>query len=334
MLMMVTNRRMTGGAYGNEEQRDFRYDFLYQYNNAARGEDAFTERGKRGFELALLAELKRLRGEQKVNTPKVGVYLHGYNNNYQESIDELFDIHQALTKAVGYAPIVVGFSWPSAGDTLLYLSDREEARDSVPAFTRFLVDLHDFIRRNEGECVATAYCIAHSMGNYLLRKGMEYLWDYLRGPSGYMMFSETLLLAPDLSSYDLQVDGKGVYITRFTRRVHVYYSKHDRALKASGAKRFGAPRLGRHGAGDYDLLPENVVVVNCDRYANSESLSGIRGRAGQQVSVHSAPRYHPAILADVAQVLSSVERDQIPNREKIPLPDGSLHAPPNHYALK
>ncbi|HID50247.1 MAG TPA: alpha/beta hydrolase, partial [Chromatiales bacterium] len=222
MLMMVTSRRPRGDDYGDEEQSRYRYDYLYQYRGGPQGRDGFDKRGKRGFEMALLAELNRLREEEGVNTPKVGIYLHGYNNDYQDSIDELVDLHQALTGVVGYAPVLVGFSWPSSGATVDYLADREEVRDSVPALVRFLLDINTFLIRNQRTCFSTSYCIAHSMGNYLLRKGMEYLSDYLGNPEGRLMFSETVMLAPDIASVDIGIDGKGQYIADFSRRVHVY----------------------------------------------------------------------------------------------------------------
>lgn len=332
MLLMVTNRRIIDGEYGDEEQRRHGYHYLYDYMDGEAGRDGFNSRGKRGFETVLLRELKRLKDERSVNTPKVGLYLHGYNNNWQESIDELVDLEQALTPVVGYPPVLIGFSWPSSGQTVAYVSDRDEVRDSVGAFTRFLLDINDFIQRNERECFSTTYCIAHSMGNYLLRKGMEYMSDALGTPAGRLMFNETVMLAPDLASQDIERDGKGQYISHFSRRVHAYYSKHDRALKASSVKRFGGNRLGRHGADDYANLPSNVVVVDAKEYANSEAIKGRTDRVGEQVSVHSSHRYHLDILADIVHVLSSVDRDQIPHRKRVEEP-GRPDLPANHYIL-
>jgi len=330
MLLMVTNRRISQGVYSDEERPHKKFDYLYAYNKKARGEDAFQKTGRKGFEVALLSELNRLKQEEGINTPKVGIYLHGYNNNYQESIDEIFDLEQHIGKQLGYFPVIVGFSWPSSGMTPFYLSDREEVRDSVGAFTRFLLDINELAHRNERDCFSTTFCIAHSMGNYLLRKGMEYMSDQLGTPQGRMLFDETVMLAPDLASHDIEVDGKGVYIADFSRRVHVYYSKFDRALKASSTKRFGANRLGRHGADNYDKLPGNVVVIDAKTYANSESIQGTLDRVGEQVSVHSSHRYHANILADVIQVLSSVDRDQISGRKPVLL-DGVQMG--NHYEL-
>jgi esterase/lipase superfamily enzyme len=111
----------------------------------------------------------------------------------------------------------------------------------------FLLDINELANRNEKDCFSTSYCIAHSMGNYLLRKGLEYLSGHLGSPRGRMLFDETILLAADISAKDIEVEGKGSYIADFSRRVHVYYSKYDRALKASSVKRFGDNRLGSTG---------------------------------------------------------------------------------------
>lgn len=330
MLFMVTNRRVIDGQYGDEEKLKNKFDYLYAYNRETRGEDAFERSGRKGFETALLLELERIKTEAGVKTPKVGIYLHGFNNNYQDSIDELYDLERKFSEVYGYSPVIVGFSWPSTGTAVNYLSDREEVRDSVGAFTRFLKDINELSNKNEQDCFSATFCIAHSMGNYLLRKGMEYLSDDLGAPTGRMLFDETLLLAPDLASSDIEMDGKGKYIADFSRRVHVYYSKNDRALKASSAKRFGGNRLGRHGADDYDNLSSNVVMVDSKNYANSQSVAGCTDRKGEQVSVHSSYRYHTDILADIVQVLSSVDRDQIENRELVLSETSTDH---NHYRL-
>jgi esterase/lipase superfamily enzyme len=327
---MATNRRIIDGEYGDEERLNMKFEYQYAYNQKSRGEDKFEKRGKKGFETALLGELERLKREEGVNTPKVGIYLHGYNNDYQESIDEIFDLEKSLKDQCGYFPVIVGFSWPSSGKTANYLSDREEVRDSVGAFTRFLIDINMLATNNERDCFSTTFCIAHSMGNYLLRKGLEYLSDHLGTPTGRLLFDETVLLAPDLASKDIEIDGKGRYIADFSRRVHVYYSKYDRALKASSAKRFGGNRLGRHGADDYNNLSGNVVVVDAKKYANSDSIAGYKDREGKQVSVHSSHRYHQNILSDVIQVLSSIDRDQIEGRQPHLTDDVQMN---NHYKL-
>jgi len=326
---MVTNRKIINGQYGDEEKKNRKFEYQYEYNGKSRENDQFEKIGKKGFETALLNELIRLKKEENV-TPKIGIYIHGYNNDYQESIDEIVDLENSLKELSEYPPVIVGFSWPSSGKTPYYLSDREEVRDSVGAFTRFLLDINQLTIKNEKKCFSTTFCIAHSMGNYLLRKGMEYLSDNLGTPKGRLLFDETIMIAPDLASRDIQIDGKGSYIADFSRRVHVYYSKHDRALRASSVKRFGGNRLGRHGANNYNNLQDNIVLIDAKKYANSESISGYKDRVGEQVSVHSSHRYHPSILADIIQVISSVDREQIQGRESY-MENGESMS--NHFKL-
>ena len=331
---MVTNRRKRKGEFTDEEMPKFRYQYLYTYLNGPPGKDGFGSSGKNGFRKAMTEELSRIQKEG-VKTPKVCLYIHGYNNSWQESIDELADLERSLTTAIGYAPVLIGFSWPSTGKVKNYLSDREEVRDSVGAFTRFILEFHEYVQMNSRNCVSTFCCIAHSMGNYLLRKGMEYLSDYLGTPVGRVLFNETVMLAPDLASKDIELDGKGKYITFFSRRVHVYYSRHDRALKASSIKRFGGNRLGRHGVDDYDNLSSNVVIINAEKYANSESMNSqdVTDRSGKPISVHSSHRYHLAILEDVKHVLSSVDRTLIPTRQIAPKAIESPDIVANHFVL-
>ncbi len=331
MLFMVTNRRIVDGKYSDEEMRGHKYEYQYKHLNVSKGEDGFAEKGKAGFEAALLAELKQL-SDSGIRTPKIGLYLHGYNNHYQDSIDELVDLKKSLADVMEHPPILVGFSWPSSGLLPYYLSDREEARDSVGAFTKFLVEINEFVLKNQRNCFSSAFCIAHSMGCYLLRKGLEYLSDDLGRPTGRLLFDEAILLAPDLSSRDIEKDGKGQYIGHFARRVHVYYSKHDGALKKSSWKRFGSNRLGRHGAEDYDNLDRNIVVVDAKKYANSNSIADedLTDRKGEQVTVHSSHRYHPKILADVDQVIRSIDRDEISGRQIVQRECAPIQ---NHYEL-
>lgn len=329
MLFMVTNRRINNGEYGDEERAGKKFDYQYDYSSS---DGVFTKAGRRGFEQTLMAELSRLKASG-VNTPKVGIYIHGYNTNYRESVDVVHELEQKLgsDELCGYRPVIVGFSWPSSGKASMYLSDREEIRDSVGAFTRFLLALNELVTRNARTCFSTSFCIAHSMGNYLLRKGMEYLSDDLGSPMGRMLFDETVMIAPDLASGDIELDGKGRYIADFSRRVHVYYSKHDRALKASSVKRFGGDRLGRHGIDDYYNLRGNIVGVNAGNYANTTVLKGLEDSHGEQVSVHSAYRYQQNILMDILQVISSIDREQIIGRQAYSDEGGELH---NHYLIK
>jgi esterase/lipase superfamily enzyme len=331
MLFMVTNRRIRNGQYEDEEQTRHKFDYLYDHENLGSGKDKFKNKGKKAFEISMLKELNNLRDNQNISRPRIGIYIHGYNNNYQESIDELFDLENKLSGVLGYKPVLIGFSWPSSGRFTHYLSDREEVRDSVPAFTKFLVDANEFITRNAPHCFAHSFLIAHSMGNYLLRKGMEYLSEDLGWPSERNIFNEIIMIAPDIEAEAIEKNGKGRHIAQLSRRVHVYYSKHDDIILASRIKHLFENRLGRHGAEDYENLARNIVVINAKKYANENKISKLKTRSGSEVSVHSSYKYEPNILKDIANVLSGIDRDEIPKREKIV--DSDYKFRHNHYRL-
>lgn len=332
MIFVVTNRRLVGGAYSDEEQPDHDLDGLYGHIERAPGSDVFAGKGKRGFKAALLRGLLHLRNERGVQTPKAGIYLPDQQSDWQASIDELVDLHTSLTGCIGHEPLLIGFSWVSSDRLSKDLSDSEEASGTIRAFTHFLAEVDGFFARNERSCFSSSFCIAHARGNYLLRKGLEYVANLPDTRVGRAMFDETVLLAPDLASQDIEFNGKGFCISRFSRRVHVYYSKHDNVLADSNGKGIAGNRLGHHGADTYENLPANVVIVNAEKYANLDSIrhADLKGRRGESVSVHNSYRYHPAILTDVVHVLSRVNEALIPTRHSDPKAQTHLC---NHYLL-
>jgi len=83
-------------------------------------------------------------------------------------------------------------------------------------------------------------------------------------------------------------------------------------------------------AKDYANLPGNVVVVDARIHTNKESIKGYEDRKKNQVSVHSSHRYHKRIMADVVQAISSIDRDQIKDREPYEV-DGQPMS--NHFKL-
>jgi len=55
MLLMVTNRRIIDGQYGDEKKPNKNFEYQYSCNGKKRRNDKFEKVGKRGFETALLS---------------------------------------------------------------------------------------------------------------------------------------------------------------------------------------------------------------------------------------------------------------------------------------
>ena len=110
------------------------------------------------------------------------VYVHGYNNTFEEALQ------RAATRAqLGFDGSVIAFSWPSLGETFVtrsieavqkkpslmdrmvsplskpYLRDWQVAADSQPALAKLLKQLLE--RRRESNGTARIHLLAHSMGN-------------------------------------------------------------------------------------------------------------------------------------------------------------------------
>lgn len=310
-----------------------------------------------GFYKTLLEEFNRLTREPECRpplSPKVIVYVHGYNNGYQESIDEIFDLRESLMEhGYEYRPIIIGFSWPASSNIFKYRRDRKKVLASVCAFAKFLGDLK-LVFSNPGDLVT----MGNSTGCYMLRMGFEeYANTYAHimattiaseGGGSTDVFGETLLLSADIVAKDIEKDGKGKDIIEYSRCVHVYYSKYDRVLAWSRWLRtFWLPtaknrkRLGKNSekAIDYNNLdPNSVVVINTEEYAKKKSMKAqridekrIRDKKGKKVkAVHLAHRYHPRIIWDIVQVISGIKpASSIAGRTDLD-PASGLQ---NHYKL-
>ena len=150
----------------------------------------------------------------------------------------------------------VGFSWPSNGNVVSYISDQNEARGSAPAFGGFLARL-----RCTGKPVNL---ICHSMGNYLVCHALKYLVNQegtsrhllenemsnlverrKKGSDGHERFVDTLvMLAADVERrHVIKAEGHNAltdYIGPFfsglehlVGRIYNVYSRYDSALRVS-----------------------------------------------------------------------------------------------------
>jgi esterase/lipase superfamily enzyme len=246
--------------------------------------------------------LECLAGSSSEDTPRIVAFIHGFNSTLEESIARLRQVHAEITSKLANA-VTVGFLWPSEGTVDQYLSDRQHARKAAPALCSAMIETIRFLE--EARCPAELCIIAHSMGNFLLAEAARYAWESLGKPTSYNVFSEVLMVAPDLDAECFEPDGEASAISTFGRRVTVYTSRKDGALLASSVKRGGmsGPRLGRHGADNLEVLPKNVVVIDA---TESSVAPGIEE--------HSAHFHAEKTLADMLAVIRGLDRQEIQGR--------------------
>jgi esterase/lipase superfamily enzyme len=170
------------------------------------------------------------------------VFIHGYNTSFARALLRTAQLSVDL-EIDGTAVL---YSWPSRGNVLSYLMDRNEAANPL------IVELKDLIRDVALKTGAgKVHLVAHSMGGEYLLKALEELERERRPSRGWFgrgaeasskpIFSEIVFAAPDVDATDFA--GRIPRITTLGSRVTVYFSSNDLALRWSEWAN-GEPRAG------------------------------------------------------------------------------------------
>jgi len=233
-------------------------------------------------------------------------FVHGYNVDFEEAILAGNGLHEDYAGTDGLNVVV--FTWPSDGSMmpfLAYKSDRTDAAASGPAFARALIKLQDFlagIQRGE-ECRARLDLLCHSMGNYVLRHGIQATRRTIsRIPQ---VFDDIFLMAADEDYDAFEYDYKLGPLPELGKHVHVYYNRGDTALVVSDKTKSNPTRLGSRGPRAPLSVPGNVSIVDA-----SEVVSGL--------IEHSYYLDNEQTIRDVRSVRSGVPPDRIAMRRYVP----------------
>jgi len=258
--------------------------------------------------------LESLRGLMAAKRSDTLVFIHGFNvtfNGAMEAGARLAREVRVHTDA-GETPVnVVVFSWPSDGEAvplMSYYSDREDARASGPALARAFLKLSDFLLalKVEEHCERCLHLMAHSMGAYVLRQGLQAL--IAKQPDSLKrVFDQILLASPDEDDDTFEHDHKLKLLPRIGRRVTVYFNPNDKALTISDKTKANPDRLGSDGPRLIDLLPKKVILVDCRKVA---------GRGDPHIE-HSFFIRSPAMSRDIGQVLADLEPEAMANRDYV-----------------
>lgn len=249
------------------------------------------------------------------------IYIHGFNVTFRKALEA----GARLATETGEKINVVVFSWPSDGTWVPYMSyysDRDDARASGAALARAYLKLFDFVRElreaevarmkaaNEVDLTKSDLCqrcihlLAHSMGNYVLRIGIQAIMA--KDPRKLVrMFDQVVLAAADEDDDTFELDAKMRILPTLARRITVYHNRKDRALIVSDMTKANPDRLGADGPRMLDLLPKKVVIVDCSRIAPDADA----------LVQHSYYINNASIASDLADVLRDVSDGDIGNRE-------------------
>lgn len=199
---------------------------------------------------------------QQVKRRPVGIFVHGYNYTFQES---LFRLAQMAADAnIDAVPIL--FAWPSQGALTGYVADRESVLYSRDYLASLLVSVS--ADRNSGDIIL----FGHSMGGFLIMETVRQL--KLEGRDDVVSKLRIVLAAPDIDAdvFRRQMDVIGKLKIPLTLLV----SKDDRALAASSFLDANHPRVGRLDIDDPQIreaaVQFGVKVIDITSVKGSDGL--------------------------------------------------------------
>jgi len=272
------------------------------------------------FVALLLEETKHfpaLDEEENEHQHHLSLYVHGFNNNWEDSVDRYASLQTDLYSGAASLGVLVLYTWPSDGNVAGYLPDREDARRCAPDLAEVLVTLNDSIEKVQralaiaGAPAEKRYCrakvsvIAHSMGAFVMQKALAIASRRLNNPQLLTLVHQLAMVAADIDNDLFQRDqptgSDGMLMSNLCYRIGALYTGLDQVLGASaGLKHFGTRRLGRSGLADRDDVVDNVFDI--DVSALIENTPG---------SAHSAVFRTPAARELLRRILTGEDRQHL-----------------------
>jgi len=185
------------------------------------------------------------------------IYVHGSNSNVNLAAAQAAQYRHFT----GRKSVVLVFAWPSAGSGLRYFTDVQNARLSVPVFTR-LIEL--LARHTAAEHINV---LAYSAGAQIVSPGLASLRKQGQGGTDKSLrLGEVYLAAPDIAFRTFVVQ-LPLYID-LTRRITVSVNLNDAALGLSklvhGVSRLGRPDPSELSEQDSRWLIDAAARLNFD----------------------------------------------------------------------
>ena len=194
---------------------------------------------------------------------KAGVFIHGYNVNFQESV---FRLAQMASDAdIDGIPIL--FAWPADDKLVGYVGDKEAATYSRDALAQLLTQLTR--DRKPGDVTL----LAHSMGAWLTVEALRQL--RMTGRSATIAGLKVILAAPDI---DLDVfSAQTRVIGPLTPPMTVLVSRDDKALAFAGSvagdrKRLGALDVDNPGVQDA-ARAAHIRIIDISNLTSPDQLN-------------------------------------------------------------
>ncbi len=241
-------------------------------------------------------------------------FVHGFANTFRNALARAAQL-TSFYQAQGSGPLCpFVFCWPSMGKVIdfgslvgegksAYRADRDAAQRSGVACGDALIRWSNF-----GPTLPSRprrILLAHSMGNWALRNGVQSLLQRGQILPATRLADETILAAADEDFDTLTDAGKLQRLCGLTDRVTVYLNQQDVPLWFSWSVMANPLRLGRQGPSLPGGLAANVAVVNCSPVVPVDQAD---------LDTHQYYRRIPRVAADIVQVLKGTASDAVTGR--------------------
>lgn len=192
---------------------------------------------------------------------KIGVFVHGYNYNFQESLFRLAQIsHDAK---LDRTPIL--FSWPSQAAVAGYVADKEAATYSRDYLAALLIEAAE--GRGEGDIAV----FGHSMGGWLVVETLRQL--KLQGRDDVLSKLSVILAAPDIDEDVFRT--QMAVVGKMKQPMTILVSGDDRALAVSKLISASNNRVGTLDVKDPKVqqaaIANNVTLIDISQVQPSDS---------------------------------------------------------------
>ena len=244
-----------------------------------------------------LAQAKADLNARVRRTPggKVLIFVHGYNTRFEEAVYRFAQIvHDAR---VDVTPVL--FTWPSGGNVVDYVYDRDSAVYSRDAFETVLQALATNAN------VKSVSILAHSMGNYLAIEALRQM--SIRDHGLPSKVRDVMLASPDIDVDVFRRQIAEIDTEPRTTEFTLFVSRDDKAL---GLSSFLARDSTRLGALDptkepYSSMLEkaNVNVVDLTGMASNDVANHSKFATGEVVAAIGDRLAHGQTLTDSKQGL-------------------------------
>ncbi len=198
-------------------------------------------------------------------TKQVLIFVHGFNTRFEEAVYRFAQIvHDSKAPVLPFL-----FTWPSRGDLLNYVYDRDSAMYSRDA-------LEDVLQAMVNDPnVGSVSVLAHSMGNVVAVEALRQM--AIRDKGLPAKIKHIMLASPDIDFEVFRREIAEIEKSGRTAPVTLFVSNDDQALSASSFLAGGEPRLGsldpRVEPFRSNLKRAGVEVVDLSSYQSEDSLN-------------------------------------------------------------